>query len=214
MGRALLISLRVLAINIPLLLLLGGGIGWVLAKKDFPGRGLLNLILQLPIILPPSVLGFYLLVGLGRSKPLMKAGFLFAFPAAVLAALVSSLPIMIQSARAAFAGVNRETEEAALTLGRGPITVFLEITLPLARRGLLVGLALSCARALGDFGVTLMIAGNIPGRTQTLPLFIYGQVESINFARAHTASLLLIAVGVGSLYLVRKLEDGAHERLV
>jgi molybdate transport system permease protein len=120
---------------------------------------------------------------------------------------------MIQASRAAFAGVDREMEEAALTLGRRPWEVFLRVTLPLARRTLLVGLALSSARALGDFGVTLMVAGNIPGRTQTLPLFIYGQVESLNLARAHVAALLLVGVGIASLCLVRRLESGAHERL-
>jgi molybdate transport system permease protein len=159
------------------------------------------------------VLGLYLLFTLGGISFFREAGFLFAFPAAVLGALLPSLPIMIQASRAAFAGVDRELEEAALTLGRRPWEVFLRVTLPLARRTLLVGLALSSARALGDFGVTLMVAGNIPGRTQTLPLYIYGQVESLNFARAHLAALLLVGVGIASLCLVRRLEAGAHERL-
>jgi molybdate transport system permease protein len=213
MERALIISLKVLAIDIPLLALLGGGIGWLLVRRDFWGRELVSLLVQLPIILPPSMLGLYLLFALGRISIFREAGFLFAFPAAVLGALLPSLPIMIQASRAAFAGVDREMEEAALTLGRRPWEVFLRVTLPLARRTLLVGLALSSARALGDFGVTLMVAGNIPGRTQTLPLFIYGQVESLNLARAHVAALLLVGVGIASLCLVRRLESGAHERL-
>ncbi|HOG14112.1 MAG: molybdate ABC transporter permease subunit [Thermovirga sp.] len=213
MERALLISLKVLVIDVPLLALLGGGLGWLLARKVFHGREALSLLVQLPIILPPSVLGLYLLLVLGRIDFFREAGFLFAFPAAVLGALLPSLPIMVQASRAAFAGVDRELEEAALTLGRGPGEVFLRITLPLARRTLLVGLALSSARALGDFGVTLMVAGNIPGRTQTLPLYIYGQVESLNFAKAHFAALLLVAVGIVSLYAVRKLEADGHENL-
>ena len=213
MERALIISLKVLAIDIPLLALLGGGIGGLLARRDFRGRELASLLVQLPIILPPSVLGLYLLFALGQINFFREAGFLFAFPAAVLGALLPSLPIMIQASRAAFAGVDRELEEAALTLGRRPWEVFLRVTLPLARRTLLVGLALSSARALGDFGVTLMVAGNIPGRTQTLPLYIYGQVESLNFARAHMAALLLVGVGIASLCLVHRLESGAHERL-
>lgn len=214
MERALIISLKVLAIDIPLLTLLGGGLGWLLARRNFRGRELLSLLVQLPIILPPSVLGLYLLFALGRIEIFREAGFLFAFPAAALGALAPSLPIMIQSSRAAFAGVDRELEEAALTLGRGPWSVFFSVTLPLARRMLLVGLALSSARALGDFGVTLMVAGNIPGRTQTLPLYIYGQVESLNFAQANLAALLLVGTGVASLYLVHRLEAGAHEHLV
>ncbi len=213
MERALFISLKVLAIDIPLLALLGGGLGWFLARRDFRGRELLSLLVQLPIILPPSVLGLYLLCTLGHISFFREAGLLFAFPAAVLGALVPSLSIMIQASRAAFAGVDRELEEAALTLGRGPWSVLFRITLPLARRTLLVGLALSSARALGDFGVTLMVAGNIPGRTQTLPLYIYGQVESLNFAQAHIAAILLVGVGIASLCLVRRLEAGAHERL-
>lgn len=213
MERALFISLKVLAIDIPLLAVLGGGLGWLLARKEFRGRELVSLLVQLPIVLPPSVLGLYLLFALGSVPQLREAGLLFAFPATVLGALVPSLPIMVQAARAAFSGVDRQLEEAALTLGKGRWTVFRRITLPLARRTLLVGLALSSARALGDFGVTLMVAGNIPGRTQTLPLYIYGQVESLNFAQAHTAALLLVGVGIGSLWLVRKMEAGSHERL-
>jgi molybdate transport system permease protein len=213
MERALFISLKVLAIDIPLLAVLGGGLGWLLARKEFRGREMVSLLIQLPIVLPPSVLGLYLLFALGQVSLFREAGLLFAFPATVLGALVPSLPIMVQAARAAFAGVDRQLEEAALTLGKGRWTVFRRITLPLARRTLLVGLALSSARALGDFGVTLMVAGNIPGRTQTLPLYIYGQVESLNFAQAHTAALLLVGVGIGSLWLVRRMEAGSHERL-
>ena len=213
MERALFISLKVLAIDIPLLAVLGGGLGWLLARKEFRGRELVSLLVQLPIVLPPSVLGLYLLFALGSVPPLREAGLLFAFPATVLGALVPSLPIMVQAARAAFSGFDRTLEEAALTLGRGRWEVFRRVTLPLSRRMLLVGLALSSARALGDFGVTLMVAGNIPGRTQTLPLYIYGQVESLDFAQAHTAALLLVGVGIGSLWLVRRMEAGSHERL-
>jgi len=208
----LLLSLRVLLFAIPLLVLLGGGIGWLLARSDFPGKGFVSLLVQLPLILPPSVMGFYLLFTIGRNPFLKSLGILFSFQALVLAATVSALPIMIQSARAAFASVDGELEDAARTLGKGEWTVFRTITLPLARRTLLVGLALSAARALGDFGVSLMIAGNIPGRTQTLPLYIYNRVETLDFAGAHAASLLLVGTGFASLYLVRRLEEGRNER--
>jgi len=213
MEQALFISLKVLAFDIPILVLVGGGLGWVLARKVFPGREVISLLLLLPIVLPPSVLGLYVLMLVGRVDILKETGFIFAFPANVLGSLLPSLPIMIQSSRAAFAGVDRNLEETALTLGRSPWNVFFRITLPLARRTLLAGLALSSARALGDFGTTLMIAGNIPGRTQTLPLYIYGQVGSLNFGRANAAALLLVAVGIVSLFLVRRLEAGSHERV-
>ena len=208
----LLLSLRVLSFAVPLLIILGGGVGWTLARTEFPGKGFVSLLVQLPLILPPSVMGFYLLFAIGKSPILKPLGILFSFRALVLAAVVSALPIMIQSARAAFASVERELEDAARTLGKGEWTVFRTVTLPLARRTLLVGLALSSARALGDFGVSLMIAGNIPGRTQTLPLYIYNRVETLDFAGAHAASLLLISAGFASLYLVRLLEEGRNER--
>lgn len=212
MIRPLLLSLKVLVFAIPLLILLGGWAGWILARKKFPGIGLCSLLVQLPLILPPSVMGFYLLFLIGKTSFLKELGILFSFPALVLGATVSALPIMIQGARAAFASVDLEFEDAARTLGKGEAVIFLTITLPLARRTLLVGLALSAARALGDFGVSLMIAGNIPGRTQTLPLYIYNQVETLNFAKAHVAALLLVTAGFASLYAVRRLEEGKNER--
>lgn len=208
----LFLSLRVLCLAVPLLVILGGGAGWILARTHFPGKGFVSLLVQLPLILPPSVMGFYLLFAIGKSPMLKHLGILFSFRALVLAAVVSALPIMIQSARAAFASVERELEDASRTLGKCEWTVFRTITLPLARRTLLVGLALSSARALGDFGVSLMIAGNIPKRTQTLPLYIYNRVETLDFAGAHAASLLLIGAGFASLYLVRLLEEGRNER--
>lgn len=210
---SLLLSLKVLILVVPLLVLLGGGLGWCLARKRFWGRDALSLLVQLPVVLPPSVVGFYLLFGLAKLPFLREAHLLFAFPAAVLGALVPALPIMIQGARAAFSHVDPELEDAARTLGRSEYHVFRRVTLPLARRTLLVGLALASARALGDFGVTLMIAGNIPKRTQTLPLYIYSRVESLDFMGAHLAAALLTAVGLGSLYLVHRMETSGHERV-
>ena len=207
MTSALWVSLKVLAVDIPLLLILGTALGWLLAKRRFRGRELLHLLILLPVVLPPSVLGLYLLMLFGRVPFLHDLGLLFSFPAAAVAPLLPALPIMVQSARSGFASVDERLEDAARTLGDGEGAVFRRVTLPLARRFLLAGLALSSARALGDFGVTLMIAGNIPGRTQTLPLYIYGRVESLYFALAHMAAFLLTAVGVGCLLLVRAMED-------
>ncbi len=213
MIQALLISFKVLAVDIPLLLLLGSALGWLLAKKRFPGRELVSLFIMLPVVLPPSVVGLYLLIFFGNTPLLKDAGILFSFPGAAVAALASSLPLMVQSVRAGFSGVPGELEEAARTLGDGEWKVFLNVTLPLSRRSLVVGLTIASARALGDFGVTFMIAGNIPGRTQTLPLFIYSQMESLRFARAHLAAVILIALGFLSLYMVRRMEEGRHNRV-
>jgi molybdate transport system permease protein len=212
MRDAFLVSLAVLAVDVPLLLVLGTALGWLLARRRFAGRELLLTLIILPVALPPSVLGLYLLQLFGRVGLLRNLGVLFSFPGAALGALVSSLPIMVQGARAGFCAVPVPLEEAARTLGDGEWRVFRRIALPLGRRGLLAGLALATARALGDFGVTLMIAGNIPGRTQTLPLYIYSRIESLDFARANLAAALLVAVGVGSLMAVRRLESPAHER--
>jgi molybdate transport system permease protein len=206
LNQALFTSLKVLAVDIPVLLVLGTALGWLLAKKKFPGREALHLLILLPVAIPPSVLGLYLLVLLGKMEILRNLGLLFSFPGAALAPLLPALPLMVQAARSGFSSVDEKLEEAARTLGDGEWQVFRKITLPLSRRFLVAGLALSSARALGDFGVTLMVAGNIPGRTQTLPLYIYSQVEALEFAQANLAASLLVGVGLASLLLVRKME--------
>ena len=210
LNQAFLTSLKVLAVDVPVLLLLGTALGWLLAKKRFPGREALHLLILLPVAMPPSVLGLYLLVLFGRVGFLRDLGLLFSFPGAALAPLLPALPLMVQAARSGFSSVDEGLEEAARTLGDGEWQVFRRITLPLSRRFLIAGLCLSSARALGDFGVTLMIAGNIPGRTQTLPLYIYSQVEALEFARANLAALVLVAVGLASLLLVRRMEGNGH----
>ncbi len=214
MGEALRLSLGVLAVDVPLLLLLGVPLGWLLARKTFPGRKVLELLVLLPVVLPPSVLGLYLLLALGHLPGVRAWRLLFSFPAVVLGALIPALPLVVQGARSGFAAVPRDVEDAARTLGDSEWRVFYRITLPLARRSLGAGMALGTARALGEFGVSLMIAGNIPGITQTLPLYIYSRAEALDFAAAHGAALLLAAVGVGTLLFVRYLEDGPHDHVV
>ena len=208
MIQALLVSLKVLAIDVPLLLLFGTGAGWLLAKKDFVGKAFVETLLMLPLALPPAVLGLYLLMFFGRIPFFRSMGLLFSFPAAALAALIPALPMVISSARTGFQSVSVSLEDAARTMGKGEIEVFFRISFPLARRHIMAGLALASARALGDFGVTLMIAGNIPGRTQTLPLYIYGQVETLNFAKANIAAAILAVMGILSLRFVKAMEAG------
>jgi molybdate transport system permease protein len=214
MSGALLTSLYVLALDVPLLLVLGTGMGWVFGRKKFFGREILLILVLLPVALPPSVLGLYLLLFFGQVPFLRPLGLLFSFPGAALAALIPSLPIMVQATRAGFAAVPAHLEEAAHTLGDGHWRVFWRVSLPLCRRSLVAGIALAAARALGDFGLTLMIAGNIPGRTQTLPLYIYGKIEALEFGKANVAALLLVVVGTASLALVKRMERGRHERLL
>jgi len=212
MISSLIISLKVLAIDVPLLLIIGVALGWILAKTEFKGKDLLDVLVILPIALPPSVLGLYLLMTLSHIPFIREAEVLFSFPAAALAPLFPSLPIMIQAARSGFSSVDRQLEQAARTLGDSEFKIFWRITFPLSRLSIMAGLALASMRALGDFGVTLMIAGNIPGRTQTLPLFIYSNVEAMNFLEANIAALLLTILGIVSLLIVKKLE-GRHIEL-
>lgn len=211
MVSALRLSLQILAVVLPLLFLAGTALGWLLSRKHFPGKRLVTFLLHLPLVLPPTVMGLYLLFLLGQTPLLREMKLLFTLPAAMLAAFTAALPLAVTGARTGFAGVPQNLENAARSLGDGEWRVFFRISLPLARRSLFAGMALAAARALGEFGITLMIAGNMPGRTQTLPLYIYGRVEMMDFSGAHTAALLLVFVASVCLLTVHRLEEGRHE---
>jgi len=214
MTQALFTSLKVLLVDAPVLFVLGTALGWLLAKKRFKGKEVLSLLILLPVALPPSVLGLYLLIAMGQPGWARHMHILFSFPAVLIAPLFQALPIMVQSARSGFSSVPAALEEAGRMLGDSEWKIFRRVTFPLSKKFLIAGLSLSSVRALGDFGVTLMIAGNIPGKTQTLPLYIYSQMESLDFAKANIAALLLVAVGVISLWVTRKMEGSGHEILV
>jgi molybdate transport system permease protein len=182
---ALTLSLRVAVLATVLNALVGIPLAYLLARRRFPGKALVDLAVTLPLVLPPTVTGYYLIVLLGRrgwlGAPLYEAtGWTIAFTwyAAVVAATVMALPLLVRTARAAIESVDRDLEKAAYTLGRSEWRTTLEVTLPLARNGILAGLVLAFARALGEFGATLMLAGNIPGRTTTVPLAIYTAVQT------------------------------------
>ena len=206
MTTALGLSLKVLVAVVPLLAVVGSLLGWCLARRGFRGRRLFSFLLHLPLVLPPTVLGFYLLRLFSATPGLQALNLLFTLPAAVLAAFVAGLPLVVTGARTGFAGVPRNVEDAARSLGDSEWRVFWRISLPLARRSLAAGLALAVARALGEFGITLMIAGNMPGRTQTLPLYIYGRVEMMDLEGAHLAALVLVSVAVVCLWVVQRAE--------
>ncbi len=182
---ALALSLRVAVLATVVNGLVGVPLAYLLARRRFAGRALLDLLVTLPLVLPPTVTGYYLIVLLGRrgwlGAPLYAAtGWTIAFTwyAAVVAATVMALPLLVRTARAAIESVDRDLEKAAYTLGRSEWRTALEVTLPLARNGILAGLVLAFARALGEFGATLMLAGNIPGKTATVPLAIYTAVQT------------------------------------
>lgn len=206
-----LLSAQVATLATGINLVVGIAIGWLLARRSFPGRDLLGAIVTIPLVLPPTVLGYYLLIALGRASPIGQAlealgvPLVFTWRGAVVAAAISSLPLMIQSCRAAFEGVDRELEQVARTLGRSEWEVFRTITLPLAWRGILAGMILSFARALGDFGATLMVAGNIPGRTQTLAIAVYDAVQANDLTRAGILVAILSIFGILALVAVQQL---------
>jgi len=175
----------------------GVPLAYVLARRRFWGKSAVDLLVTLPLVLPPTVTGYYLIVLLGRrgwlGGPLYQAtgwSITFTWYAAVVAATVMALPLLVRTARAAIESVDRDLERAAWTLGRSEWRTALEVTLPLARNGLIAGLVLAFARALGEFGATLMLAGNIPGKTTTAPLAIYTAVQTGERGDA----LLLVAV--------------------
>lgn len=182
----------------------------MLARTRFPGKGLLTGVLVLPLVLPPTVLGYYLLVLLGRRGWLgawLESGLgivvVFHWTGAVLASAVAAFPLFFLPARGAIEGVDARLEEVARLLGRRESSVFVTVTLPLAWRGIVAGGVLTFLRALGDFGTTLMVAGNIPGRTQTAALAIYDAVNAGDGARASRLSLCIGAVALVALWVVQ-----------
>lgn len=207
------LSLRVAALATAVTTVVGVGGAYALARWRFPGRGLVEAVATLPIVLPPTVLGYYLLVLVGRRSPVGRAWeavtgspLVFTWQAAVLAATVASLPFCLRTARAAIDAVDSRLEEAARVAGLGEVRVAFAVTLPLAGRGIVAGVTLAFARALGDFGTTLMVAGNIPGRTQTMPVAVFDRVQAFDYAAAGTLAAILAAVAVLVLVAVRRLE--------
>lgn len=197
---ALALTLKIAAWATLVNLVLGVGMGWALARWRFPGRDVLDAVLTLPMVMPPTVLGYYLLVVMGTHSPLgswlletFGIRLIFTWQAAVIAAAMVSFPLVFKAARVAFETVDPQLEDAARLLGVGESGVFLRVSLPLAWRGILAGLLLSFARALGEFGATLMVAGSIPGKTQTLSIAVY---EAVQAGQDHTAHFLVAVTSI------------------
>jgi molybdate transport system permease protein len=191
---------------------LGVALAGVLSRRRFPGAQLLDAVLNAPLVLPPTVLGYYLLILLGRSSALGRAyeavfgsPIVFTRTGAVCAAALAALPFVARSARAALDSLEPRFAEAAATLGAPPLRAFLRVLLPLASRGILAGLTLGFARSLGDFGVTLMVAGNIPGQTQTASLAIYDAIQAGRDAQAGGLAAILTTLAILALYAISKL---------
>jgi molybdate transport system permease protein len=198
-------TFAIVVVGLPLALLL--------ARYRFRGSALLETVILLPLVLPPSVVGYYLLVALGRGGVgATGIDLLFTWRAAAIASAVVGLPLMVKSAKAAIASVDPALEDAARVCGASELRVLTRITLPLARKGLIAGTVLGAARAFGEFGATLMIAGSIPGRTQTLPLAIYDAVQAGRYADAHMLVLFTTLLAFASLLVVGHLDraERAH----
>jgi molybdate transport system permease protein len=216
---AILLSLKVAGLATAINLVLGVLVGYGLARLRFPGRNLLDTILTLPMVMPPTVLGYYLLVLLGRRSWLgawlqdhFGFSFIFTWQGAVVAAAIVSFPLVFKPARAAFEAVDGQLEQAARVLGISEIALFFRVTLPLAWRGILAGVLLGFARALGEFGATLMVAGSIPGKTQTLSIAIYEAVQAGQDDAANTLVLVTSLVCISVLLIAGKLAPGRVNR--
>lgn len=211
-GQPLLLSFQVALVASCAAAVLGVALAGLMARARFVGRDLLDALITAPMVLPPTVLGYYLLSSVGRESPLGAAfealtgsPLVFTRAAAVLAGTLAALPFVVKSARAAMEDVDPRLVGAAATLGASPLRVFFTVVVPLSRNGIVAGLTLGFARALGDFGVTLMVAGNIPGLTQTGALAIYDAVHAGRDAEAAGLVAVMTALGMAALYAGTKL---------
>jgi len=205
---SLRLSLQVAAVATLMIVVAGVAIAYLLAMKRFRGREALDMLFTLPLVLPPTVTGYYLIVLFGRNgligRPLHEATgwtVMFTWHAAVLASFVVALPLMIKTARAAIESVDRNLINASYTLGHSKCETALRVILPLAKKGIIAGAVLSFARAMGEFGATLMLAGNIPGRTDTMPIAIYSMAGSGDWSRSGVMVAFFTAVSGVFLYV-------------
>lgn len=206
--EALLLSLKVAAVAVAFSLPLGIMVAWILARCAFPGKALVDSIIHLPLVLPPVVIGYLLLIGMGRKGVIGQwlydwfgFSFTFSWRGAALASAVIAFPLMVRAIRLALEAVDGRLEQAARTLGAGFWRVLFTVTLPLAFPGLLAGVVLAFARSLGEFGATITFVSNIPGETRTIPLAMYTLIETPG-AEGDAARLCLIAIALSLLSLL------------
>ena len=204
-------TLQVAAISTALLLVPGIACGWLLARWRGPGRGVLETLLSLPLVLPPTAVGLALLWLLGGHSPVGRAlaarglDFVFTPRGVVAATMAMSFPLLVRAARTAFEEVDPRIVGVARTLGCGPVSAFFRVALPLARRGILSGAVLAFTRALGEFGATVMVAGNVPGRTRTLALAIFSESQAGRDGRAAALAGVAAAIAFAALWIADRL---------
>ncbi len=208
--QALLLTMRLAAVSTFVLLVLGTPLAWWLATTRRPWRPFVDAVVALPLVLPPTVLGFYLLIVLGPAGPLGKllaiigsGPIVFTFTGLVVGSVIYSLPFVVQPIRDSFQAIGPEPMEAAATLGAGPWSRFRTVAVPLAHRGFLTAASLGFAHTLGEFGVVLMLGGNIPGQTRVVSIAIFDHVEALDYTRAHTLAGVLLIVSFVLLLVVQ-----------
>jgi len=200
--EALTVTLKLAGLTTLLLLFLGTPLAWWLARTRSWLRAPLEAMFALPLVLPPTVLGFYLLLAMGPNGPLAGLSLAFTFGGLVLGSVVYSLPFVVQPLRDSFAAVDEQALDAAACLGAGPLRRFFDVVLPLARPGYVTASVLGFAHTLGEFGVVLMIGGNIPGETRVLSIAVYEHVEALDYAQAHVLSAGLLVLSFVLLLVV------------
>ncbi|MHB0867826.1 MAG: molybdate ABC transporter permease subunit [Thermoleophilia bacterium] len=205
------LSLQVAVVATCLVVPVGIFFAYLLAAKSFRGKNLLDIALTLPLVLPPTVTGYYLVIMFGRNSPIGGPVYdltgwtiMFTWQAAVLASFVVAMPLMVKTARASFESVDRQLIDVSCTLGHSEFVTLFKVILPLSRKGLVAGTSLAFARAMGEFGATLMLAGNIPGKTSTAPLAIYTYASSGDWSAANSLVLLFTLVSGIILYIAIK----------
>jgi len=208
---SLRLSLQVAAVSTCFVVFFGTCAAYILARKNFRGKELLDIFFTLPLVLPPTVTGYYLIILFGRNGFLGRYLYnltgwsvMFTWYAAVLASFVVALPLMIKTTRAAIESVDKNLINASYTLGHSELKTVFKIILPLSRRGIVAGMVLSFARAMGEFGATLMVAGNIPGRTDTMPLAIYSSASSGDWTKANIMVILFTLISGGFLFIANR----------
>jgi molybdate transport system permease protein len=209
---SLRLSLQVATAATVWVVLIGTGMAYVLARKNFRGKEPLDILLTLPLVLPPTVTGYYLILFMGRNGLVGKYLFqwtgwsiMFTWYAAVLASFFVALPLMIKTTRAAIESVDTNLIKVSYTLGHGELKTFFRVILPLSKKGMIAGAVLSFARAMGEFGATLMVAGNIPGKTATMPIAIYTSASSGDWSKANSMVIFFTLVSGLFLYIANKL---------
>lgn len=214
-GQLVLFTLTTALLAVALSLPIGVAAGWWLARKNWPGKSWIETLLALPLVMPPVATGLLLLKLFGRRGPIggwlyrtFDLEIVFTWKAVVIALAVMSFPLLVRCIRSAFEEVPRHLEEAAITLGKTPWRVFSKVSLPLARRGIIGGVVLAFARALGEFGATVMVAGLIPGVTETLPLAIYRSFQTGDDSRAWALAGLSAAIAFAAVWISNRLLRG------